>query len=71
VEIAINANCQIEPKGFWGTTIELKNKEQVLLKFKMNRNGEIVIQAFFSGIEKGYILKPRAFLNPVQIIICR
>ncbi|REC44633.1 hypothetical protein [Chryseobacterium pennipullorum] len=54
---------QIEPKGFWGTTIELKDGERVLLKFRMNWNGEIVVQTYFSGVKKGYLFKHRGIFK--------
>lgn len=58
-----HSTYQVEPKGFWGTTIELKDGETVLLKFKMNWNGEIVIQTFFDNKEKGYVLKHRGIFK--------
>ena len=48
VEMANGSTFPVEPKGFWGTTIECKDREKVLLKFKMNWNGAIVIQTFFN-----------------------
>ena len=63
IEMTNGSNYQVEPKGFWGTTIELKDKEKVLLKFKMNWNGAIVIQTFFNGFEKSYAFKHRGFLK--------
>lgn len=59
IELVNNSSYQIEPKGFWGTTIELKDGEQLLLQFKMNWNGEIVIQTFFDGTEQDYVFKHR------------
>lgn len=69
MEIANNSNYQIEPKGFWGTTIELKEKEKVLLKFKMNWNGEIVVQTYFDAFEKDYIFKQRGVFKESFILI--
>lgn len=69
MEIANNATYQVEPKGFWGTTIELKDKEKVLLKFSMNWSGEIVIQTYFSDTEKGYIFKHRAVFKESFILL--
>jgi hypothetical protein len=63
IEIADSTNYQVEPKGFWGTTIELKDREKLLLKFEMNWNGEIVIQTFFSDFEKDYIFKHRGIFR--------
>lgn len=50
---------QVEPKGFWGTTIELKDHERVILKFRMNWNGEIVVQTYFDGVKEGFLFKHR------------
>jgi hypothetical protein len=54
---------QIEPKGFWGTTIELKDNEKVLANFTMHWNGEIVIQTSLTNAESGYVLKPKGLFN--------
>jgi hypothetical protein len=67
IEIA-NSNYKVEPKGFWGTTIELKDKEKVLLKLKMNWNGQIVVQTYFNDIEKGYVFKHRGFFKESFIL---
>jgi len=68
IEIA-NSNYQVEPKGFWGTTIELKDGEKVLLKFKMNWNGEIVVLTYFTNLEQGYIFKHRGVFKDSFILI--
>lgn len=54
---------QVEPKGFWGTTIELKDNERVLLKFRMNWNGEIVVQTYFDGVKEGFLFKHRGIFK--------
>lgn len=59
IEIADNQNYQVVPKGFWGTTIEIKDGEKLLLQFKMNWNGEIVVHTYFNDLEKDYIFKHR------------
>jgi len=53
----------VEPKGFWGTTIELKDHERVLLKFRMNWNGEIVVQTYFDGVKEGFLFKHRGIFK--------
>lgn len=63
IEIAHGQTYQVEPKGFWGTTIELKDDERVLLKFRMNWNGEIVVQTYFDGIKNGYLFKHRGIFK--------
>jgi hypothetical protein len=69
IEIENNSNYQVEPKGFWGTTIELKDGEKVLLTFKMNWNGEIVVQTYFKDFEKDYIFKQRGVFKTSFILI--
>ena len=63
IEIANGKIYQVEPKGFWGTTIELKDQERVLLKFRMNWNGEIVVQTYFDGVKNGYLFKHRGIFK--------
>ena len=55
--IANYTSYQVEPKGFWSSTIELREREKLLLKFQMNWNGEIVLETFFGDSEKGYVFK--------------
>lgn len=59
IELADHQSFQIEPKGFWGTTIELKDNETVLLKFRMNWNGEIIVQTYFDGVKESFVCKHR------------
>lgn len=59
IETADHQHYQIEPKGFWGTTIELKDNETVLLKFRMNWNGEIIVQTYFDGEKESFVCKHR------------
>ena len=68
VEMANGSNYQVGPKGFWGTTIECKDGEKVLLKFKMNWNGAIVIQTFFNDNEIGYVFKHRGIFKDSFIL---
>lgn len=63
IELANYANYQVEPKGFWGTTVEIKDGDQVLLTFQMSWNGEIVIQTYRNDVEKGYIFKHRGMFK--------
>jgi hypothetical protein len=63
IAAANGSSYQVEPKGFWGTTVEVKDKETVLLKFRMNWNGDIVVQTYFDHIEKGYVFKHRGFFK--------
>jgi hypothetical protein len=69
IEIANNSVYQVEAKGFWGTTIELRDKEKVLLTFNMNWNGEIIVQTNFNDIEKGYIFKHRGIFKDSFILV--
>ena len=64
-----NSNYQVEPKGFWGTTIEVKDGEKVLLQFKMNWHGEVVVQTYFNDLEKGYIFKQKSVFKDSFILM--
>lgn len=63
IELANNKSYEIEPKGFWGTTIEVKESDNVLMKFKMNWKGEILIQLISNHIEKGFLFKHRGIFK--------
>ncbi len=47
---------QLEPKGFWESKIELKEKEKTLLEFKLGWNG-IIIKTSLNDTEENYLLK--------------
>ncbi len=68
VEI-LNSKYQIEPKGFWGTTIEFKDGGRVLLKFTMNWNGDIIIQTYFGNVEKDYVFKHRGIFKESFVLM--
>lgn len=63
IELANHQSFQIEPKGFWGATIELKDNEKVLLKFRMNWNGEIIVQTYFDGEKESFVCKHRGIFR--------
>ena len=69
IELANKSTYQVEPKGFWGTTIELKEGEKVLLEFEMNWNGEIVVQSHFQELTKGYLFKHRGVFKESFVLI--
>ena len=69
IEIANGSTYQVEPKGFWGTTIELKHDENVLLQFKLNWNGAVVIQTYFTDSEKSYVFKHRGVFKESYTLI--
>lgn len=54
---------QIKPKGFWGTTIELLQHDQVLLRFKMGWNGNIILHTAFHGQEQDFVFKQQGFFK--------
>ena len=69
IEMTNNKYYQVEPKGFWGTTIELKENEQVLAKFAMNWNREVVIHTYAQDIEKGYILTHKGLFKESFVLV--
>lgn len=62
IEIS-NSKYQVEPKGFWGTTVEVLDGKKVLLKFTMNWDGNIVMNTYFNDIEKKYTLSHKGFFR--------
>lgn len=59
----LNSKYQVEPKGFWGTTVEVTNGKKVILKFAMNWDGNILLQTYFDDTEKDYIFKHLGFFK--------
>ena len=68
IQLADNSNYQLEPKGFWDSTIELKKAEKTLLEFKMGWKG-ILIKTNFNDNEKNYLLKLKGLLSSKFILI--
>ena len=64
-------NYDVEPKGFWGTTIELKQNEKSLLNFKLNWNGHIIIHTQFDQTERDFILKHKGILKDSYVLLNR
>jgi len=60
-----------EPKGFWGTTIELKDHGKLLLNFKMHWNGQIIINTHFYGIEADYIFRHKGLLKSAYVLLSK
>lgn len=63
------SSYQVEPKGFWETIVELKDKEKVLLDFQMNWKGEIIVKTYFDDSEKGYVFKHTGFFKESFLLL--
>ena len=59
----------VHPKGFWGTTIEIKDQEQVLLDFRMNWKGQILIRTTLGSNEAYYILTQKEMLKNTFVLL--
>ncbi|MCW5915930.1 MAG: hypothetical protein KIS82_01145 [Ferruginibacter sp.] len=59
---------QLEPKGFWDSTIELKEGDETLLEFKMSWKG-IVIKTHFGNEEKYFLLKIKGLFSNKFILL--
>lgn len=64
-----NTTFQIEPKGFWGAIIELKQTDKVLLNFKMNWNGNIIIKTLFTDTKMDFIFKHKGILKSSYVLL--
>ncbi|MBD8081451.1 hypothetical protein [Chryseobacterium caseinilyticum] len=62
IEIA-NSKYQVEPKGFWGTTVEVLDGKKVILQFTMNWDGNIVMKIYLNDIEKNYTFSHKGFFR--------
>jgi hypothetical protein len=63
ITLADGSTFQVEPRGFWGTTIELKNEHNVLLTFKMSWNGDIIIKSKLNDTGKAFVFKSKSVLK--------
>ncbi|WP_128548115.1 hypothetical protein [Larkinella soli] len=59
IQLAGGTAYEVDPKGFWGTTIELKREQQVLLDFRMNWNGSIILKSRLDGNEREFAFKAK------------
>lgn len=50
---------QVEPRGFWSTTIEIKQEDNPLLTFAINWKGYIAMQTHFHGVTTNYLFNHR------------
>ena len=57
------------PKGFWGTTIELKQDDASLQNFRMSWNGSIIISSKLDGKECDFMLKPKGFFRSAYVLL--
>lgn len=63
ITLANGSTFQVEPRGFWGTTIELKDEQTVLLTFKMNWKGDIIIKSKLDESAKAFVFKSKSVLK--------
>ncbi len=64
-----DATYAVEPKGFWGTTFEIRDGEKVLLSFRMGWKGEIVLQTYFNDVEQGYVFNHRGVFKDSFMLV--
>jgi hypothetical protein len=69
ITLANYSSYSVEPKGFWGTTIELKQSEKVLLKFKMDWKGNIILQTYFDNTERDFLFKQKDFFKGSYVLL--
>ncbi|MBS1746376.1 MAG: hypothetical protein JST21_09435 [Bacteroidetes bacterium] len=69
LELNNNHLYQMEPKGFWGTTIELKENDNTILNFKMNWNGNIVIHSVIANPEQDFVFRHRGVLKDSFVLL--
>lgn len=60
-----------EPRGFWGTTIEVKEQDAVRLSFTMHWNGSIVLKSWFGEESRVFVLKNRSVLKNDYVLLSK
>lgn len=70
IQLSNGATYQLEPKGFWDSTIELKDDAKVLLEFKMGWKG-IIIKPLFDNKDDSFLLKLNGLLSSKFVLIDR
>jgi hypothetical protein len=58
----------LEPKGFFGNTVELRDRHRVLLSFRENWRGRIVIGVMFENFNRTFIFKHRGILKAGYVL---
>ncbi|MBX0288898.1 hypothetical protein K3G63_00525 [Hymenobacter sp. HSC-4F20] len=66
--LADGTSLRVEPKGFWGTTIEVKDQEAVLLSFTMHWNGNIVLKSKLGGENRALVLKNQSLMKNTYVL---
>ncbi|MDQ2794942.1 MAG: hypothetical protein M3Y12_13195 [Bacteroidota bacterium] len=69
ITLADHAQYAVQPKGFWGTTIEIKEQEQVLLDFQMDWKGQILVRTAFDADEAYCIFKQKGLLKNTFLLL--
>ncbi|MFZ1290185.1 MAG: hypothetical protein WAR79_08840 [Melioribacteraceae bacterium] len=64
----ISKQYKIEPKGFLGTTVEVKDSDKIYLSFTMSWNGNIVITSKLERKEKNYFFKHKGIVKNNYLI---
>ncbi|MCB2409098.1 hypothetical protein [Hymenobacter lucidus] len=67
--LADGSSFQITPKGFWGTTIELKDQDKVLLSFKMNWDGSIIIKSRLTADGRAFVVKSKGTFKQSFVLL--
>ncbi|WP_426492613.1 hypothetical protein [Hymenobacter sp. 102] len=62
-------SLRAEPRGFWGTTIEVKEHDAVGLSFKMHWNGSIVLKSRLGQESRVFVLKNRSVLKNDYVLL--
>jgi hypothetical protein len=63
IVMADSTRYMIEPKGFFGNSVELKDNRGVLMRFKQNWIGRITIISFFEPYERSFMFKYKGILK--------
>ncbi|MBK7104132.1 MAG: hypothetical protein IPH62_02475 [Ignavibacteriae bacterium] len=64
-----NKQLKIEPKGFLGTTVEVKDSDKIYLSFTMSWNGNIVITSKLEKKVNHYFFKHKGIVKSNYLVL--
>lgn len=68
IELPEGKNFTIESRGFWQKTFEIRDNENLLLKFKRKWNGSILIHTYADN-EKEFLFKRKGALKDSFVLL--
>lgn len=69
IELDDDSTFTVVPKGFWGTTIDVKKEGDVILDFRMNWNGQIVLSQKTGYADQSFLFKQTSLFKSTLALL--